>query len=332
VILDWVANHTGWDNPWIAKNPEWYTKDLEGNITWPPGTDWTDVADLDFTNQAMQEAMISAMEYWVREFDVDGFRADVAHSVPVEFWNKASDRLHQIKDVFMLAEDGGDMELLETAFDTNYAWPLQDLFNGLGFNYRTASDFRWAMQSQQEQYLDGKYQMMFIDNHDENSWQATVFDRFGENVKNLALISFTIPGMPLIYSGNEIGLDRQLQFFEKDPIVFPQQADWGKSEWEVFYKQLVDLKTQNPALWSAGAGGVLEVLHEEDTFFLAYARSYQGNEVVVLINLAGQESTQALEVGDYAGEYTDFFSGEAVELEPQMTLAANSHLVLTRNK
>jgi glycosidase len=232
----------------------------------------------------------------------------------------------------MLAEDGGDMELLETAFDTNYAWPLQDLFNGLGFNYRTASDFRWAMQSQQEQYLDGKYQMMFIDNHDENSWQATVFDRFGENVKNLALISFTIPGMPLIYSGNEIGLDRQLQFFEKDPIVFPQQADWGKSEWEVFYKQLVDLKTQNPALWSAGAGGVLEVLHEEDTFFLAYARSYQGNEVVVLINLAGQESTQALEVGDYAGEYTDFFSGEAVELEPQMTLAANSHLVLTRNK
>jgi glycosidase len=332
VILDWVANHTGWDNPWIAKNPEWYTKDLEGSITWPPGTDWTDVADLDFTNQAMQEAMISAMEYWVREFDVDGFRADVAHSVPVEFWNKASDRLHQIKDVFMLAEDGGDMELLETAFDTNYSWPLQDLFNGLGFNYRTASDFRWAMQSQQEQYLDGKYQMMFIDNHDENSWQATVFDRFGENVKNLALISFTIPGMPLIYSGNEIGLDRQLQFFEKDPIVFPQQADWGKSEWEVFYKQLVDLKTQNPALWSAGAGGVLEVLHEEDTFFLAYARSYQGNEVVVLINLAGQESTQALEVGDYAGEYTDFFSGEAVELEPQMTLAANSHLVLTRNK
>jgi glycosidase len=138
--------------------------------------------------------------------------------------------------------------------------------------------------------------------------------------------------MPLIYSGNEIGLDRQLQFFEKDPIVFPQQADWGKSEWEVFYKQLVDLKTQNPALWSAGAGGVLEVLHEEDTLFLAYARSYQGNEVVVLINLAGQESTQALEVGDYAGEYTDFFSGEAVKLEPQMTLAANSHLVLTRNK
>ena len=332
VILDWVANHTGWDNPWIYENPDWYTKDQDGKITYPPGTDWTDVADLNFDNQEMQEAMIQAMEYWVKYFDVDGFRADVAHSVPVEFWNKASERLHQIKDVFMLAEDGGDMELLETAFDTNYAWSLQGLFNGFGTPYLNASDFRWAMQSQAEQYVNGKYQMIFIDNHDENSWQATVFTRFGDNVKNLALLSFTIPGMPLIYSGNEIGLDRQLLFFEKDPIVFPDQADWGKSEWEIFYEQLVDLKTQNPALWTAGAGGELKVLHEEDTFFLAFARSYQGNDVVVLINLSPEEQTQALELGDYAGDYQDFFSKQSMTLEPAMTLPANSFLVLTRNQ
>lgn len=332
VILDWVANHTGWDNPWITENPDWYTKDLDGNITFPPGTDWTDVADLNFDNQEMQEAMISAMEYWVKEFDVDGFRADVAHSVPVEFWNKASGRLHQVKDVFMLAEDGGDMELLETAFDTNYAWSLQGLFNGFGTPYLNASDFRWAMQSQAEQYVNGKYQMVFIDNHDENSWQATVFTRFGDNVKNLALLSFTIPGMPLIYSGNEVGLDRQLLFFEKDPIVFPANEDWGKSDWEIFYKQLVELKTQNPALWTAGAGGELTVLHEEDTFFLAFARSYQGNDVVVLINLMPEEQTQVLELGEYAGEYQDFFSQEKAELEPAMTLPANSFLVLTRQR
>jgi glycosidase len=332
VILDWVANHTGWDNPWITENPDWYTKDLAGNITFPPGTDWTDVADLDYQNQEMQEAMISAMEYWVTEFDVDGFRADVAHSVPVEFWNKASERLHQIKDVFMLAEDGGDMELLETAFDTNYAWSLQGLFNGFGTPYLNASDFRWAMQSQAEQYVNGKYQMIFIDNHDENSWQATVFTRFGDNVKNLALLSFTIPGMPLIYSGNEVGLDRQLLFFEKDPIVFPAKEDWGKSDWEIFYKQLVELKTQNQALWTSGAGGELTVLHEEDTFFLAFARSYQGNDVVVLINLMPEEQTQVLELGEYAGEYQDFFSQEKAELEPAMTLPANSFLVLTRQR
>lgn len=332
VILDWVANHTGWDNPWISENPDWYTKDAEGNITYPPGTDWTDVADLNFDNQQMQQAMILAMEYWVKEFDVDGFRADVAHSVPVEFWNKASERLHQIKDVFMLAEDGGNLALLETAFDTNYAWQLQGLFNGLGYNYASASDFRYAMQSQAETYRAGKYQMVFIDNHDENSWQATVFDRFDKNVKNMALLSFTIPGLPLIYSGNEIGLDRQLQFFEKDPIVFPHQADWGKSEWEVFYKKLIELRTNNPALWSAGAGGELKLLHEQDSFFLAFARSHSGNDVVVLINLSPEEQTQALELGDYAGEYQDFFSKQNITLGSAMTLPANSFLVLTRNQ
>ncbi len=232
----------------------------------------------------------------------------------------------------MLAEDGGDMELLETAFDTNYAWSLQGLFNGFGTPYLTASDFRWAMQSQAEQYADGKYQMIFIDNHDENSWQATVFTRFGDNVKNLALLSFTIPGMPLIYSGNEIGLDRQLKFFEKDPIVFPEKANWGKSEWEVFYKQLIDLKTQNPALWTAGAGGALKVLHEEESFFLAFVRSYQGNDVVVLINLLSEDQTQVLELGEYAGEYQDFFSKQTTTLNSEITLPANSFLVLTRNQ
>jgi glycosidase len=332
VILDWVANHTGWDNPWITRHPEWYTKDLEGNITYPPGTDWTDVADLDFSNLEMQEAMISAMEYWVKEFDLDGFRADVAHSVPVEFWNKASERLHKIKDVFMLAEDGGDMALLETAFDTNYAWGYQGLFNGLGYTYVTAWDFNYAIQSQKEQYKDGKYQMVFIDNHDENSWQATVFDRFGDNVKNLALLSFTIPGMPLIYSGNEIGLDRQLQFFEKDPIVFPEKSDWGKSDWEQFYKKLADLKTQNPALWTAGAGGELIPLHEEDSFFLAFGRSYQGNQVVVLVNLMPDQQTQTLELSDFGGNYTDFFTGQSITLTNQMTLPANSFQVLVRNQ
>ncbi len=151
--------------------------------------------------------------------------------------------------------------------------------------------------------------MVFIDNHDENSWQATVFDRFGDNVKNLAVISFTIPGMPLIYSGNEIGLDRQLQFFEKDPIVFPEKSGWGKSEWEQFYKKLTDLKSQNPALWTAGAGGELIPLHAQDSFFLAFGRSYQGNQVVVLVNLMPDQQTQALELSDFEGEYTDFFSG-----------------------
>jgi glycosidase len=329
VILDWVANHTGWDNPWISEHPDWFTQDADGNIINPPGTDWYDVADLNFSNWEMRMAMIDAMKYWVEEFDIDGYRADVAHSVPVEFWNLASEKLHEIKDVFMLAEDGGDQALLKTAFDTNYAWPLKDLFNQLGRGNSDAGDFRRNLKSTATQYKDGKYQMVFITNHDENSWSGTVFERLGENVKNLAVISFTVPGMPLIYSGQEIGLDRRLEFFEKDPLVWPE----GGNEWTEFYAELVRLKTENPALWTAGAGGPLRAIHLDNDDIIGFARSYQGNDVLVLANLANESGSQELELQELVGEYTDFFTGETVTLTEgqSVTLAANSFQVLVRN-
>lgn len=329
VILDWVANHTGWDNPWIEQNPEWYTQDADGNIIHPPGTDWYDVADLNFSNWEMRMAMIDAMKYWVEEFDIDGYRADVAHSVPVDFWNLASEKLHEIKDVFMLAEDGGDQALLKTAFDTNYAWPLKDLFNQLGRGNSDAGDFRRNLKSTATQYKDGKYQMVFITNHDENSWSGTVFERLGENVKNLAVISFTVPGMPLIYSGQEIGLDRRLEFFEKDPLIWPA----GGNEWTEFYTQLVRLRTENPALWTAGAGGPLRAVHLDNSDIIGFARSYQGNDVIVLANLASEPGSQELELRELVGDYTDFFSGELVTLNEgqSVSLPANSFQVLVRN-
>ena len=339
VILDWVANHTGWGNPWITEHPEWYTQDQNGNIVHPPGTDWTDVADLNFDNPDMRMAMIDAMKYWVTEYDIDGYRADVAHSVPVDFWNQASAELHEIKDVFMLAEDGGDLALLKTAFDTNYAWPLKDLFNRLGRNSADAGDFRRNLKSTASQYKDGLYQMVFITNHDENSWSGSEFERLGENVRNLAVISFTVPGMPLIYGGQEIAIERRLEFFERDPIIWPEKSEWGQSEWEIFYSKLVDLKTNNPGLWSAGAGGLLRPLHFENTDVIAFSRStgatkeLPANDVIVIANLAPEEQTQLLEVGKLAGEYTNWFTGEVVTLTPEhnITVPANDFVVLVRN-
>jgi glycosidase len=340
VILDWVANHTGWDNPWITEHPDWYTQDDQGNIVIPPGTDWTDVADLNYSNWNMRLAMIDAMKYWVQEFDIDGYRADVAHSVPVDFWNDASKALHEIKDVFMLAEDGGDLALLKSAFDTNYAWPLKDLFNRLGKNNADAGDFRRNLKSTAYQYEGGLYQMVFITNHDENSWNGTEFERLGENVKNMAVLSFTVPGMPLIYSGQEIGLDRRMEFFEKDPITWPEKSEWGKSDWEQFYKKLVDLKTNNPGLWTAGAGGNLKPLHFDNTDVIAFSRStgatksFAANDVIVVMNLAESKLTQLLEINDLAGDYVDWFSGEAITLgeAQELTLDPHSFKVLVRNR
>ncbi len=324
VILDWVANHTGWDHPWITENPDWYTQE-DGVIVSPPGTDWTDVADLNFDNQQMRQAMITAMKYWVEEFDVDGYRADVAHSVPVDFWNEASAELHKIKDVFMLAEDGGNMELLETAFDTNYAWGLKDLFNRIGSGGGSGADFRRVMESMPIFYSDGKYQMVFIDNHDENTWSGTVFERMGMNVANMALMSFTVPGMPLIYSGQEIGIDRRLEFFEKDTIIWPEKSEWGKSEWEILYKNLVQLKTDNQALWTAGAGGELVPLHFDESDMIAFARSYEGNDVVVLANLSSKPLSQTLTLGELAGTYTEWILGSEVELLDGQPLEVPAH-------
>lgn len=339
VILDWVANHTGWGHAWITEHPDWYTQDQNGNIVHPPGTDWTDVADLNFDKPEMRKAMIEAMKYWVTEYDIDGYRADVAHSVPVDFWNQASAELHEIKDVFMLAEDGGDMALLKTAFDTNYAWPLKDLFNRLGRNSADAGDFRRNLKSTGSQYKDGNYQMVFITNHDENSWSGSEFERLGDNVRNLAVISFTVPGMPLIYGGQEIAIERRLAFFERDPIIWPEKSEWGQSEWEVFYSKLVDLKTNNPGLWTAGAGGLLRPLHFENTDVIAFSRStgatkeLPANDVIVIANLAPEEQTQFLEVGKLAGDYTNWFTGEVVTLtaEHNITVPANDFLVLVRN-
>jgi glycosidase len=298
------------------------------------------VADLNFDNAQMRAEMIAAMRYWVEEFDVDGYRADVAHSVPVEFWNEASASLHEIKDVFMLAEDGGDQALLNTAFDTNYAWTIKDLFNRIGSGSADSSDFRRNLKSNSYEYKDGKYQMVFITNHDENSWSGTEFERLGENVKNMAVLSFTIPGMPLIYSGQEIGMDRQLEFFEKDPIIWPAKDAWGESDWELFYRQLVLLKTENPGLWTAGAGGNLKPLSIDNDEIIAFSRStgatksFKANDVIVLMNISDEVQTSVLEAEAVAGEYLDWFSKEDVTVTNggSVTLEPHSFQVLVRNQ
>jgi 1,4-alpha-glucan branching enzyme len=328
VILDWVANHTGWDNPWIVDHPEWYTTNELGEIIYPEGTDWWDVADLDYSNLEMREAMADAMAYWVEEFDVDGYRADVAGGVPIDFWEPAIARLRDIKDVFMLAEDGFDLDLLDAGFDTNYAWSLLGVFSDLAENHVPVTVFRQFFR----EYRDGKYQMLFITNHDENSWAGTVFDRYGKNVRNLALIYFTLPGMPLIYDGQEIGLDRQLEFFEKDPIDWPE----GGNEWTEYYRMLIELRDSNPALWSAGAGGQLDAIKKVEnvtgTDVFAFSRSYLGNDVIVIANPKDEAQSPQLLLGDLAGEYTNFFSGENILLLEEMTLTveAHDHVVFVR--
>lgn len=314
VILDWVANHSGWDNPWVTEHSDWYTQDASGNIIHPAGTDWTDVADLNYNSLDLRLAMIDAMKYWVSEYDIDGFRADVAGQVPTDFWEAARVELDKIKPVFMLAEDSGNKGLLRDAFDANYGWTLLGELNSLANGTSNAVKFRLKLRNLQAQYRDGAFAMNFITNHDENSWNGTEFERMGENVRLAAMLSFTAPGMPLIYTGQEIALDRRLEFFVKDAVVWPAEADWGKSDWEVFYRKLIDLKHYNPALWTNGAGGKAMPFKTSEKQLVAFYRQVEGNTVIVLANPTGAAIQANLNWDALAGTYTDFFTGDAIDL------------------
>ena len=311
VILDWVANHTGWDNPWI-QNTAWYTKDRNGNIIHPEGTDWTDVADLNFDNREMRAAMVEAMKYWVVNFDIDGFRADVAGSVPTDFWNDAAKELNRIKPLFMLAEDASKTDLLREAFLANYGWPFKDFANNVGTKYGSKNDFVGYLLMMRDWYPKGTFPMNFITNHDENSWNGTEFKRLGPAVEQMAALSFVVAGMPLIYSGQEIGLDRQLAFFEKDPIV------WTESRWTPFYQSLIRLKKNNQALWNGNAGGVTRDLTTKGDSVIAIARTLPGSRVLYVANISPKVQRTTVQFGNLAGTYFSYATGRKVALRKAM--------------
>lgn len=282
VIIDWVANHTAHDNVWVGEHKDWYVLDANGNTVPPEGTDWTDVAALDYGNAEMRAAMIDAMKYWVVEADIDGFRCDVASMVPTDFWVAARDTLQAVKpDIFMLAE-AESPELLEKAFDMDYAWEFLNIMNGIAKGEKDLSAIDAYMAKEDTNYAPDDYRMYFTTNHDENSWNGTVFERYGaEGHKAFAVLAFTIDGMPLIYSGQEAGNRRALAFFEKDTI------EWNGYPLQEFYADLMWLNRDNPALWNGIYGGDFKrMTTTADDRIYAFRRTKDESEVITIINLS----------------------------------------------
>lgn len=233
VIIDWVANHTAWDHQWTKTHPEFYNKDDKGNFI-PPVDDWSDVIDLNYENKALWSEMINALKFWVTECDIDGYRCDVAGMVPIEFWIEAREQLDKIKPVFMLAE--WDTPEMHFAFDMTYDWNMHKTMNEVAKGKKSADEIIHHIQKDLENYPSYAFRMQFTDNHDENSWNGTVFERLGDAAECFAVLTFLIPDMPLIYSGQEAGLNKRLSFFEKDPI------DWKEHKFFALYKSLIELK------------------------------------------------------------------------------------------
>ena len=288
VILDWVANHTGWDHKWIKNKPDYYTKNENGEITDPinPTTGeswgWTDVADLNFDNMEMQNEMIKAMEYWVKEYDIDGYRLDAAHSCPVSFWKKSIERLKKIKNVLMLAEsDGyhtGGFELIEL-FDMSYNWSGHHVLNRIYKKENNSEDLKLNINRNLNDYSSKHVLMNFTSNHDENTWAGTVFDRYGDGAKTFAALTYFLPGIPLIYNGQEYGLNKRLEFFEKD-FIAKKQSDFYE-----FYSNLNSLKKENSIL-DIDSEIKFEIIETNNKNLICYKRTKNNDSMYFVANLS----------------------------------------------
>lgn len=312
IILDWVPNHTAWDHPWITNHPEYYALDVKGNIIYE--SDWTDIALLDHTNPGTRAAMIQEMKYWVTKFDVDGFRCDHAgHEIPLYFWEEATAAIDSIKDVFWLAEwDGARMHL---EFDATYAWELLHLMDNAGKGKANANDLATWITKDLKEYGQRSLRMTMITNHDENSWSGTEFERYGDGVKTYATFIFTAYGIPMLYSGQEAGLNKRLRFFAKDTI------DWSDpKQLQPFYKKLVTLHSGNKALWAGEYGGMTKRINDNDPSVFAFTRTRGNNSVIGILNFSNKPQELHLRDSSAVGSYQDYFTGESYDLSLEKLL------------
>jgi len=311
VIMDWVANHTAWDNSLTITYPEWYVTDEYGNFVPPPGTDWTDVIQLDYGQQELRDYMIDAMAFWIYEANIDGFRCDAVSFVPGDFWSDAITQLKDIKpEILMLAEDDGT-QYQSLGFDMTYAWGYHGFGNGVlkrivngSSNANSLSNY---IDYQQNNYSGEHYRMYFTSNHDENSWYGTVFEQFGDAAEPFGVLTSVIHGMPLLYSGQEAGLDERLSFFDKDEI------EWQDHPFGDIYGTLFNLKKENKALWNGENGGELQrVSTSDDEDIFAFIREKEDDKLFAIFNLSSDLSDATLLDTLFYGNYTDIFTNDTI--------------------
>jgi len=298
IIIDWVANHTAWDNVWLKDHKDFFTKDAKGNFI-PPVPDWTDTMDLNYDNKELWNYMINAMAFWVKECDIDGFRCDVAAMVPTEFWLEAYSKLTKVKKVFMLAE--ANENYLHQAFDMTYNWPLKDFMNDIASGKKKAADLAGFFEKEKKEYNRNDIRMNFTSNHDENTWNGTEFERLGEGASSFAVMCQLVPGMPLIYTGQEAGMNKRLRFFDKDTV------NWKPYKMRNVYAQLNKLKKSNKALWNGLEGGELKSVNTGNDNVYAFTRENKGNKVFAVFNFS--KTAQKINITSDAipGKYKDVF-------------------------
>ena len=299
VVIDWVANHTSWDNPIKAQHPDWYERDWKGANHSTPWWDWTDIVDLDYSKVELRRYMAESMVYWVREADIDGYRADVAGYVPPDFWTDVRRDLDAIKPVWMLGEFN-HRDLHMTSFDASYGWAWAEAVMKIAKGEADTSALYGFYSENESAWPTGAQRMIFTSNHDENAWAGTEFERFGKALPNAFALLFTSEGIPLVYNGQEAGNDKRIKFFDRDPIVWKTHpngaliADWIK------------FRDAHPALDNAPWGARMVHVKNSDTQkIFSFVRAKDGDAVFVAQNYSGEPRTVTLEEVPHPGTWTE---------------------------
>ena len=305
IVLDWVANHTAWDHVWTKSNPEFFVHDEAGSFK--PPYDWDDVIQINHDEANEQVAMINAMSYWIADFDVDGFRADLAHLTPLKFWIDARSKLTPLKkDLIWLAET--EEPSYHEAFDISYTWKWMHATEKYVKKEITLKDCLNVLNEYKNDFPANALRLFFTSNHDENSWNGTEYEKYGSIANALAVFSCTYQGVPLVYSGQELPNKKRLKFFDKDVI------EWWKSlEFHEFYKTLFALRKRNIAV-SASADVTIISYEERQKNILAYNLTKDEDQVFVFLNLSTETISTDIHSNNLTGKYQNIFTGEFFEM------------------
>lgn len=326
VIIDWVANHTGWDHVWTKSKPEFYLHEADGTFHIASGMD--DIIELDYKNPEMRKAMIEAMKYWVRETNIDGFRCDLASWVEVDFWQQARPAVETVKPLFWL----GEFDELENpdygkVFDASYSWSWMHKTEDYYKKNLPLQDLR-DLLTKYSQIGDSSMRAWFTTNHDENSWNGSEYEKYGVTAKPLAVFSATWNGVPLMYSGQELPNMKRLEFFEKDPIKWN-----GTYPLNDFYKTLFTLKSTNPAL--RGGDPVVKTFFVNTSAndkILSYLRKNGEDEVLVLLNMSKEDVSFSIEDEQVSGYFKEIFTETSVNAstDKNFSLQKGGYQVFTK--
>ncbi len=320
VIIDWVANHTAWDNSWIS-NKSWYTQNTSGEIVMPAGTNWQDVADLNFDNSAMREAMIDAMKYWILEANIDGYRCDYADGVPFDFWKPAIDSLKSIpnRDYVLLAE-GSRIDHWEAGFDLIYAW---DFYNTLKTVFDGQGAFRLFNVHQIEYggIPSGKHKLRYSTNHDESAWDQTPMVLFNGKAGATAasVVTIFMGGVPLIYTAQEVGRTSNVPFFSNTTINWNDNPDMLQA-----YEELLNFYNES----SVSKKG--SILNYSNSDIVCFKKKLNDEEVLVIVNMRVGQIDFPIPTNLQNTSWANALTDETVSISSTISLGGYEYVILKK--